>query len=76
MDIVQRGRTGRDDDRLAHRGDECEFLEPVHVARADLVSVDVGVEVRDGLDVVGGRHELDADVSAVLGEDRGPLPRQ
>ena len=53
VDIVHRRGTRRDDDWLAHRRDERQLLEPVHVAGAHLVGVDEWVEVRDRLDVVG-----------------------
>ena len=74
--VINRRSTGRNDHGLVLRGDVLELFDPIDVARPDLVGIHVWIDVVYSLQVVGSRHEFDANIVSMLGQVPRPLPGQ
>ena len=68
LDLGQRGHTGGEDQRLAGAGAGADEVVPEQLVGGDLVEVDVGLELGDGVQVKRCAGELDALLVAALGE--------
>ena len=65
--VINRRSTGRNDHGFVLRGDVLELFDPIDIARSDLVGIHVRINVVYSLQVVGSRHEFDANIVSMLG---------
>ena len=76
LDLGQRGHAGGEDQRLAGAGAGADQVVPEQFVGGDLVEVNMGLELGDGVEVEGRAGELDPLVVAALGELRQEGRRQ